>query len=117
MGNESTTEGNMSSKLRILAMLCSIGLVVAACGGGNSDADLIAAVEASMDGDVDAFEGIDFDSSAAPRALSTHSAEPRGPKPTTASPLKRLKPTRSLMLTFPSLTLRRLSTRSGSAAT
>ncbi len=59
----------MSSKLRILAMLCSIGLVAAACGGGNSDADLIAAVEASMDGDVDAFEGIDFDSQCGAESL------------------------------------------------
>lgn len=52
----------MSSKLRMLALLCSVGLVATACGGGNSDEDLIAAVEASMEGDVDSFEGIDFDS-------------------------------------------------------
>lgn len=51
----------MSTKLRMLALLCSVGLVATACGGGNSDADLIAAVQASMDGDVDAFEGIEFD--------------------------------------------------------
>lgn len=60
----------MSAKLRMLALLCAVGLVAAACGEGDGDADLIAAVQASMDADSDAtFEGIEFDTECGAESL------------------------------------------------
>lgn len=53
----------------MLALLGAIGLVAAACGGGNSDADLIAAIEASMGEDSDTFEGIEFDTQCGAESL------------------------------------------------
>lgn len=59
----------MHSIFRTAALLCSIGLLAAACGGGNGDDDLIAAVQASMDADSDTFDGIEFDSQCGAESL------------------------------------------------
>lgn len=59
----------MTTILRIGALACAACLVAAACGGGDADADLVAALEASINADSDAFDGIDMDAKCAAESL------------------------------------------------
>lgn len=57
-------------KTRRWALLCALFLVAAACGGSDDpDAELIAALEASINNDDDPFDGLEMDAKCAATSL------------------------------------------------